>query len=39
VNVEVVKVRADKPIVTLATVCTNQDNKVVLEGEAVVLMQ
>ncbi len=36
VTVEVIKVRADKPIVTLATVCTNQDGKTVLEGEAVV---
>ena len=39
VQVKVTKVREDKPIVTLATVCANQDNKVVLEGEAVVLMQ
>ena len=37
-TVEVVKVREDKPIVTLSTVCTNQDDKVVLEGEAVVLL-
>ena len=36
VSIEVLKVRADKPIVTLATVCTNQDGKIVLEGEAVV---
>ena len=36
VSIEVLKVRADKPIVTLATVCTNQDGKTVLEGEAVV---
>lgn len=35
-TVEVLSVRPDKPIVTLATVCTNQDGKVVLEGEAVV---
>jgi len=35
--VEVLTVRHDKPIVTLSTVCTNQDDKVVLEGEAVVL--
>jgi acyl dehydratase len=39
VMVQMTKVREDKPIVTLATVCTNQDNKVVLEGEAVVLIQ
>jgi len=36
-TVEVLTVRPDKPIVTLSTVCTNQDEKVVLEGEAVVL--
>jgi 3-hydroxybutyryl-CoA dehydratase len=36
-TVEVLTVRPDKPIVTLSTVCTNQDDKVVLEGEAVVL--
>jgi 3-hydroxybutyryl-CoA dehydratase len=35
--VEVKSVRPDKPIVTLATVCKNQDDVVVLEGEAVVL--
>ena len=38
VTVEVRNVRPDKPIVTLVTTCTNQDNKVVLEGEAVVLV-
>ena len=37
-TVEVLSVRPDKPIVTLATVCTNQDDEVVLEGEAVVLV-
>jgi 3-hydroxybutyryl-CoA dehydratase len=37
-TVEVKHVRSDKPIVTLSTVCSNQDNKVVLEGEAVVLV-
>ena len=37
-TVEVLSVRPDKPIVTLATVCTNQDGEVVLEGEAVVLV-
>ena len=36
-TVEVLKVREDKPIVTLSTVCTNQDDKVLLEGAAVVL--
>jgi acyl dehydratase len=39
VTVEVIKAHEDKPIVTLATVCTNQDGKTVLEGEAVVLVQ
>ena len=39
VMVQVTKVREDKPIVTLATVCTNQDGQVVLEGEAAVLVQ
>jgi 3-hydroxybutyryl-CoA dehydratase len=37
-TVEVKSTRPDKPIVTLNTVCTNQENKVVLEGEAVVLV-
>ena len=37
-TVEVKSVRPDKPIVTLGTVCTNQDQKIVLEGEAVVLV-
>ena len=36
-TIEVLTVREDKPIVTLSTVCTNQDDAVVLEGEAVVL--
>jgi len=36
-TVEVLSVRSDKPIVALSTVCTNQDDKVVLKGEAVVL--
>ena len=39
VTVEVVKVREDKPIVTLATVWTNQDGATVIEGEAVTLVQ
>jgi 3-hydroxybutyryl-CoA dehydratase len=38
-TVEVLSVRPDKPIVTLSTICTNQDDKVVLEGEAVVLFE
>ena len=37
-TVEVKAVRPDKPIVTLSTFCRNQDNVVVLEGEAVVLV-
>jgi 3-hydroxybutyryl-CoA dehydratase len=36
--VEVAKFRADRRIATLVTTCTNQDGKVVLEGEAVVLV-
>jgi 3-hydroxybutyryl-CoA dehydratase len=36
-TIEVKSVRPDKPIVMLSTICTNQDQKVVLEGEAVVL--
>jgi len=38
-TVEVKSVRPDKPIVTLRTFCKNQDDKIVLEGEAVVLVQ
>lgn len=37
--VEVKNVRPDKPIVTLSTVCKNQNDMVVLEGEAVVLVR
>ena len=37
-TVEVKNVRADKPIVTLATVCMNQNDVVVLQGEAVVFV-
>jgi 3-hydroxybutyryl-CoA dehydratase len=36
--VEVIAIRPDKPIVTLKTVCTNQIEQVVLEGEAVLLV-
>ena len=39
VQVKAIKVREDKPILTLATTCTNQDGKNVIEGEAVVLVQ
>lgn len=38
-TVTVTKAREDKPIVTLKTVCTNQDEVVVIEGEAVLLIQ
>ena len=34
----VAKIREDKPIVTLETVCTNQDGYVTLTGEAVVMV-
>ncbi|HEX8174838.1 MAG TPA: MaoC family dehydratase [Pyrinomonadaceae bacterium] len=37
-RVTVTKVRADKPIVTLETVCTNQKDEPVIRGEAVVLV-
>jgi 3-hydroxybutyryl-CoA dehydratase len=37
-SVTVMKVREDKPIVTLETVCTNQRDEPVLRGEAVVLI-
>jgi 3-hydroxybutyryl-CoA dehydratase len=36
-TVQVKNVRPDKPIVTLTTICKNQNDVVVLEGEAVVL--
>ena len=36
-TVEVTNVRPDKPIVTLTTICMNQSDVVVLQGEAVVL--
>ncbi len=35
--VEVLRVRQDKPIVTLSTNCYNQDKVIVVEGKAVVL--
>ena len=37
-TIEVKSVRPDKPIATLGTVCRNQQDRVVLEGEAVVLV-
>ena len=36
-TVTVTKVREDKPIITLETICKNQDDVVVIEGEAVLL--
>ena len=36
--VEVIAVRQDKPIVTLATTCKNQKGETVIEGEAVLLV-
>ena len=35
-SVEIVKIREDKPIVTLRTVCSNNEGQVLIEGEAVV---
>jgi acyl dehydratase len=37
-RVTVLKVRDDKPIVTLETVCTNQHDEPLIKGEAVVLV-
>ena len=37
-RVEVTKVREDKPVVTLETVCTNERGERLIEGEAVVLL-
>lgn len=38
-TVTVSAVREDKPIITLETVCTNQDGEALLTGEAVVLVE
>jgi phosphate acetyltransferase len=38
-RVTVTKVREDKGIVTLDTVCENQEGKLILRGEAVVLVE
>jgi enoyl-CoA hydratase len=35
-SVEVVRIREDKPIVTLRTLCVNNEGQVLIEGEAVV---
>lgn len=37
-KVTVTKVREDKPIITLETVCTNQDGNDVIDGEALLLI-
>src|SRR5215207_11143003 len=37
-RVTVSKVREDKPVVTLETVCTNQRGETVIRGEAVVML-
>jgi acyl dehydratase len=34
----VTHIREDKPVVTLETICTNQDGKTVVTGEAVVMV-
>jgi phosphate acetyltransferase len=36
-TVRVVQVREDKPIITMETICTNQDGVTVIDGEAVLL--
>jgi acyl dehydratase len=38
-TVEIIKVREDKPIVTLKTVCINSHGIIVIEGEAVVKVE
>ena len=35
-SIEIIRIRDDKPIVTLRTVCVNSGGTVVIEGEAVV---
>jgi acyl dehydratase len=35
-SVEIIRIREDKPIVTLRTVCVNSEGTIVIEGEAVV---
>jgi 3-hydroxybutyryl-CoA dehydratase len=39
VRATVTNIREDKPIVTLETICTNQNGETVIKGEAVVLVQ
>jgi len=35
-SVEIINIRADKPIVTLRSVCVDSEGKIVIEGEAVI---
>jgi acyl dehydratase len=37
-TVEILDIRNDKPIVTLSTVATNSEGKVVIDGEAVIML-
>jgi len=37
-TVTVIKIREDKPIFTLETICTNQDDLVVIDGQALLLV-
>jgi 3-hydroxybutyryl-CoA dehydratase len=37
-KVTVTKLREDKPIITLETLCTNQDDVLVLDGEAILML-
>ena len=37
-TVTIIKMHARKPIITLETICKNQDDVVVLDGEAVIFM-
>lgn len=34
-EVKIIKIREDKPIITLETVCKNQDGTIVIDGEAI----
>jgi 3-hydroxybutyryl-CoA dehydratase len=38
-RVTVTKIRDDKPIVTLETICENQDGETLIKGEAVILVE
>jgi acyl dehydratase len=38
-SVEVIKIREDKPIITLKTLCMKNDGTIVIEGEAVLKYQ